>query len=105
MRDFLIRHWKKDFDDYLPPHLDGRPTNLRSILQAFESAVTTGYNILYYSSCSSGSVSNWVGVKSPCADDDTLNCRGVGRHAGAVSCGLVRPTVGTHYGLAPRAGG
>jgi len=76
-RDFARQNWRKKFADYLPPHLDGTPSTVEELVEAFESAVTTGYNILYYSSCSSGSVSNWVGVKAPCDDNETLNCEGV----------------------------
>merc|ERR1719204_1806384 len=76
-RDFAWQNWRMKFADYLPPHLDGTPSTVEELVEAFESAVTTGYNILYYSSCSSGSVSNWVGVKAPCDDNETLNCKGV----------------------------
>jgi len=76
-RDFVVGHWKVGFDDYLPPHLDGLKSRQLELVNAFESTVTAGYNILHYSSCSSGSVSNWVGVKAPCADNDTLHCDGV----------------------------
>eukprot|EP00446_Apocalathium_sp_SHHI-4_P078345 CAMPEP_0177575008 /NCGR_PEP_ID=MMETSP0369-20130122/79359_1 /TAXON_ID=447022 ORGANISM="Scrippsiella hangoei-like, Strain SHHI-4" /NCGR_SAMPLE_ID=MMETSP0369 /ASSEMBLY_ACC=CAM_ASM_000364 /LENGTH=353 /DNA_ID=CAMNT_0019063213 /DNA_START=30 /DNA_END=1092 /DNA_ORIENTATION=+ len=62
-RDFLIKHWQKEFDDYMPPHSDGSPTTLDEMVQAFNSAIVSGYNLLWYSSCSSGTVSNWVGVK------------------------------------------
>lgn len=47
------------------------------LTQAFDGAVTAGYNILYYSSCNSGSASNWVGVKAECANKTDLNCEGV----------------------------
>jgi len=76
-RDFLIKHWQKEFDDYMPPHSDGSPTTLDEMVQAFNSAIVSGYNLLWYSSCSSGTVSNWVGVKAPCEDEDALNCPGV----------------------------
>jgi len=32
---------------------------------------------LFYSSCTSGAVSNWVGVKSECSDAADLHCQGV----------------------------
>merc|ERR1740121_613718 len=77
-RDFITRHWRKEFDDYLPQHLDGSPTSMGELVGAFNSVVIAGYNILYYSSCESGSVSNWVGVKAPCdKGSDGLNCMGV----------------------------
>mmetsp|Transcript_28825 Transcript_28825/g.83443 ORF Transcript_28825/g.83443 Transcript_28825/m.83443 type:complete len:832 (-) Transcript_28825:166-2661(-) len=77
MRDFALKHWKKEYNDYMPNTLAGKPTTLDEMAEAFDSAVTAGYNILYYSSCSSGSVSNWVGVQTPCANDNDLNCVGV----------------------------
>jgi len=76
-RDFLKRHWRKNFKDYLPPHLDGSKSTLKEMLEAFDSAVVAGYNIMYYSSCSSGTVSNWVGVEAPCEHDSQLHCPGV----------------------------
>lgn len=76
-RDFAKANWQPEYKDYLPPHLDGTLTTLDELIEAFDSAVTAGYNILYYSSCASGTVSNWVGVESPCDKDDTLNCPGV----------------------------
>jgi len=57
--------------------MDGSKSTLTEMLEAFDSAVVAGYNIMYYSSCSSGTVSNWVGVEAPCDDDDQLNCPGV----------------------------
>jgi hypothetical protein len=76
-RDFLKRHWHSAFKDYLPPHLDGSKSTLEEILEALDSAVLAGYNLMYYSSCSSGTVSNWVGVEAPCEDDEQLHCAGV----------------------------
>jgi len=76
-RDFISAHWKKDFDEYLPKQVDGTLTFLDDLVGAFNSVVVAGYNILYYSSCESGSVSNWVGVKAPCDTKDGLNCAGV----------------------------
>jgi len=76
-RDFAAKHWRPAFNDYLPKHLNGEPSTLNELTSAFDSAVTGGYNILYYSSCSSGSVSNWVGVEAACQDNDTLHCDGV----------------------------
>lgn len=76
-RDFAQKHWDTSFDDYLPMSVDGSRPTLDDMLDAFDSAVTAGYNILYYSSCDSGTVSNWVGVEAPCAKDDQLSCAGV----------------------------
>jgi len=76
-RDFARSHWREEFNDYLPQRLDGTYIGLEDLLLAFDSAVNTGYNILYYSSCESGSVSNWVGVKAACADEENLSCAGV----------------------------
>jgi len=96
MRDFVKTHWRKEFNDYLPAHLDKRPSSMEEMVEAFDSAITTGYNILYYSSCSSGSVSNWVGVKAECADDDKLSCPGVPwQHT---------PYVGSHGGECAQSG-
>jgi hypothetical protein len=75
-RDFVQKYWTSDFDSYLPPYLDGTPTTMKELVASFDGAVTAGYNILYHSSCSSGAVSNWVGVKSECPKGD-LNCEGV----------------------------
>jgi len=76
-RDFATKHWKQGFDAYLPLHLDGTRTSLLDLTTAFNGAVTAGYNILYYASCSSGAVANWVGVKAECADKGGLSCAGV----------------------------
>jgi len=76
-RDFAASNWKKEFDEYLPHRLNDKPTSLNEMVLAFDSAVLAGYNILHFSSCSSGTVSNWVGVKAACEHDDTLNCPGV----------------------------
>lgn len=76
-RDFLIKFWKPAFDDYLPPHEDGYPTTLEELVEALDSTIVSGYNLLYYSSCSSGTVSNWIGVKAPCENENDLNCPGV----------------------------
>jgi len=77
MRDFVLWHWRPEFDDYLPAHQNRKPSTLHELIEAFASAIDAGYNILYYSSCASGSVSNWVGVKAACADPEQLNCPGV----------------------------
>lgn len=74
-RDFARNHWRSQFANYLPKHTDSQPSTLEELLAAFDGAVTSGYNILYYSSCNSGAVSNWVGVKAAC--DSGLNCEGV----------------------------
>mmetsp|Transcript_119968 Transcript_119968/g.344842 ORF Transcript_119968/g.344842 Transcript_119968/m.344842 type:complete len:692 (-) Transcript_119968:305-2380(-) len=76
-RDFLKTQWKPEFDKYLPPHLNGTKTALQDLVDAFEATITAGYNILYYSSCESGTVSNWVGVKAACKSDEDLSCEGV----------------------------
>jgi len=76
-RDFAKDNWKPEYDEYLPPHLNGSKTSMQQLADAFDGAILAGYNILYYSSCESGSVSNWVGVKAPCSDNDTLACEGV----------------------------
>jgi len=76
-RDFLRTHWKQEFADYLPRHRDGSFSSLDELVSGLDSVVVAGYNILYYSSCESGSVSNWVGVKAPCDNVDGLNCPGV----------------------------
>jgi len=57
--------------------VSGTNTSLELLLHAFNGAVTGGYNLLYYSSCSSGAVANWVGMKTPCANGDDLSCSGV----------------------------
>jgi len=75
-RDFARRWWKPEFDAYLPKRTTGAWTTLTDLLEVFDSAIVAGYNILYYSSCSSGSVSNWVGVQAECDDNTTLNCEG-----------------------------
>mmetsp|Transcript_55078 Transcript_55078/g.148475 ORF Transcript_55078/g.148475 Transcript_55078/m.148475 type:complete len:750 (-) Transcript_55078:192-2441(-) len=95
-RDFAKRFWKKEFDDYLPKRLGGSDTGLSDLVEALNSAVVSGYNILYYSSCSSGSVSNWVGVEAPCASNDTLNCPGVPWK--------FTPWVGAHGGKCAQSG-
>jgi len=77
MRAFAVNNWRSRFSQYLPPHLSGNETKLEDLTDAFDGAVLAGYNILYYSSCSSGAVSNWVGVKSECQDADALSCEGV----------------------------
>lgn len=76
-RDFVHDHWRPEFDQYLPPYLDGTSTTQIELEDAFKGAVTAGYNILYYSSCSSGTVSNWVGVESECPNPEDLHCAGV----------------------------
>jgi len=75
-RDFAKTKWSPSFNAYLPKHAGGSPSSLQELTEALESAVTAGYNILYRSSCPSGSVSNWVGVQAPCPDN-ALNCKGV----------------------------
>jgi len=77
MRNFVMKHWKPEYAEYLPKRLNGDSTSLMEMVEAFDSAITAGYNILYYSSCSSGSVSNWVGVMTPCSNADDLHCAGV----------------------------
>uniref|UniRef100_A0A7S0FTU6 Apple domain-containing protein n=1 Tax=Pyrodinium bahamense TaxID=73915 RepID=A0A7S0FTU6_9DINO len=57
-RDYTKKHWKSSFDSYLPPHLDGTRTSVADLTAAFNGAIIAGYNILYYSSCSSGAVGN-----------------------------------------------
>jgi len=76
-RDFARKYWKREFDTYLPKHLDGNPSTLQEMLAAYDGSISAGYNILYYSSCSSGAVGNWVGVKAECTDKSALNCPGV----------------------------
>jgi len=76
-RDFTQRHWRPEFDKYLPPHLNGKSTSVEDLADTFDSAILAGYNILYYSSCESGTVANWVGVKAACHNNDTLSCEGV----------------------------
>jgi hypothetical protein len=76
-RDFVHNHWRPEFDEYLPPYLDGTATSRVELEDAFRGAVTAGYNILYHSSCSSGTVSNWVGVEATCPFPEDLNCAGV----------------------------
>lgn len=76
-RNFARENWRREFKDYLPRHMNGSRSSLDELLEALDSAVTAGYNILYYSSCESGTVSNWVGVQAPCEADDILNCEGV----------------------------
>jgi len=76
-RDFARAHWRPAFDAYLPPRLGGAPTSLADLVLALNGAVNAGYNMLYRSSCPSGTVANWVGAKAECASDDTLSCDGV----------------------------
>jgi len=96
-RDFAKRYWKKSFNDYMPKHLDGgKLSTLEELLEAFDSAVVAGYNILYYSSCPSGTVSNWVGVEAPCEHNDTLHCPGVPWR--------FTPWVGAHGGKCSQSG-
>jgi hypothetical protein len=76
-REFVRDHWRSDFDQYLPPYLDGTPTTHTELEDAFRGAVIAGYNILYHSSCTSGTVSNWVGVEAACQFPEDLNCPGV----------------------------
>jgi len=77
-RDYAKKHWKPSFDEYLPPHLDGKPSTLAELVESFDGAVTAGYNIMYRSTCESGSVANWVGVEAVCkSDPSSLNCPGV----------------------------
>jgi hypothetical protein len=78
-RDFAALNWNPEFDGYLPPHQDGSKTAVLDLVAALDSAVTAGYNLLYYSSCESGSVSNWVGAEAECEDPTALNCAGVPR--------------------------
>jgi len=79
-RDFARSRWRPQFANYLPKHLNAQPSTLEELLMAFDGAVTSGYNILYYSSCNSGAVSNWVGVEAACGGNNAgsgLNCEGV----------------------------
>jgi len=76
-KKFLAQVWEDRFDAYLPHHLDGTPSKLSEIVAAFDGAILAGYNILYYSSCDSGTVSNWVGVMAACESDEDLSCGGV----------------------------
>lgn len=76
-RNFVKNNWVAQFDEYLPPHLDGTPTHIQDLTAAFDAANLAGYNILYYSSCESGTVSNWVGVEAACEDKAALSCTGV----------------------------
>jgi len=79
-RDFARSRWRPHFANYLPKHVNSQPSTLEELLVAFDGAVTSGYNILYYSSCNSGAVSNWVGVGAACGVNDTgsgLNCEGI----------------------------
>mmetsp|Transcript_28823 Transcript_28823/g.83434 ORF Transcript_28823/g.83434 Transcript_28823/m.83434 type:complete len:725 (+) Transcript_28823:81-2255(+) len=76
-KQFLSKVWDKRFEAYLPKTLDGKQTQLSDLTSAFDGAILAGYNILYYSSCESGTVSNWVGVMAPCETDDALSCKGV----------------------------
>ncbi|CAK0841010.1 unnamed protein product, partial [Prorocentrum cordatum] len=75
-RDFVQKYWDSSFDSYLPSYLDGAPTTMKDLVASFDGAITAGYNILYHSSCSSGAVSNWVGVKAECTGK-SLNCEGI----------------------------
>lgn len=77
MRAFAVNNWRSEFDAYLPRYLSGERTELSDLTDAFDGAVVAGYNLLYYSSCSSGAVSNWVGVKAECKDPEALHCEGV----------------------------
>jgi len=78
MRDFAKKHWKPEFDAYLPPHLGGERSTLAELLETFNGAIIGGYNLFYRSSCSSGVVSNWAGSRADCAKSrGALNCRGV----------------------------
>mmetsp|Transcript_12904 Transcript_12904/g.45752 ORF Transcript_12904/g.45752 Transcript_12904/m.45752 type:complete len:656 (-) Transcript_12904:162-2129(-) len=77
MRAFAVNNWRTTFNSYLPPTLEGVSTTVGMLTEAFDGAVVAGYNILYYSSCSSGATSNWVGVKSDCAKEGDLHCEGV----------------------------
>jgi len=77
MRAFAVNNWRSDLDHYLPPHLSGKKSTVDELTEAFDGAVTAGYNILYYSSCVSGSASNWVGVKAECESKADLSCKGV----------------------------
>jgi len=95
-RKFAKKYWRQSFDDYMPKHLDGKRSNLDELLDAFDSAVTAGYNILYYSSCASGTVSNWVGVEAACDHNDTLSCPGVPWR--------YTPWVGPHGGKCAQSG-
>merc|ERR1719221_2368914 len=52
-RDFAKKRWNPAFDAYLPKHLDGSASSLSELLNAFDGAVTAGYNLLYYASCHS----------------------------------------------------
>jgi len=76
-RDYAKKHWRPSFDAYLPPHLDGSRSTVADLTAAFNGAVIAGYNILYYSSCVSGAVGNWVGVKAECPNKEDLSCAGV----------------------------
>jgi len=77
MRDFAKKHWKPEFDAYLPPHIGGEKSSLTELVEAFNGAIIAGYNLFYRSSCSSGAVSNWAGSRADCNDGDSLNCPGV----------------------------
>lgn len=76
-RDYVKANWKKDYDDYLPPHMDGSASTVEELQESFDGAVVAGYNLLQYSSCPSGVVSNWVGSQWNCTTDSYLNCPGV----------------------------
>lgn len=76
-RDFASRHWKPSFDAYLPPHQDGTKSSLDELMEAFDGAVIASYNLLYRSTCPSGSISNWAGSQAACENAEDLNCLGV----------------------------
>jgi hypothetical protein len=76
-RDFVTRHWKPAFEEYLPPHVGSTPSTLEELREAFDGAVVAGYNILYHASCGNGAVANWVGVQAACDSNTSLHCDGV----------------------------
>lgn len=80
-RDFAKANWQEDFDTYLPKHMDGTASSLEELLEALDSAVLAGYNILRHASCETGAVSDIVGVEAACEDDggnnQGLHCAGV----------------------------
>merc|ERR1712190_295860 len=73
-RDFLAEHWEHAFEQYLPAYVNGSKTSSSQLGAAFDGSIIGGYNMLYHSSCSSGSVANWVGAKAECANTDDLSC-------------------------------
>mmetsp|Transcript_104227 Transcript_104227/g.293416 ORF Transcript_104227/g.293416 Transcript_104227/m.293416 type:complete len:742 (+) Transcript_104227:73-2298(+) len=76
-RDFVAYRWEPHFNSYLPSRLSGEATSREDLQVALHGAITAGYNLLYYASCESGAVSNWVGSSAPCASADALSCAAV----------------------------